>query len=127
MSTCERLQEARAHRDLGNNMLLTQVEALVTPLRRLDERTRASILVLVGVAELITANQRSLAATDEGLGAEFARSLQVLHSQGARVLTALDTDGERASPPDSPMDRLIDVLRGLKLAGPLRIQPEVSA
>jgi hypothetical protein len=110
-------QEDRANRDLENSVMLTEIESMVAPLRRLDERTRASIMVLVGLAELVTANQRSLTATDDGLGAEFVRSLQVVHGEGARILTALKADRltENASPLDSPLSDFNDVLQRLGL------------
>jgi hypothetical protein len=121
MSTDIGLQEARATRDLANSVLLSELETLVAPLQRLDERTRASIMVLVGLAELVTANQRSYAAGDEGLGAEFARSLKVLHGEGARLITALKKErlAETVSPLESPLDALMDVLRCLGLPAPV--------
>lgn len=120
MRTKVGLQEAQANRDLANSVLLSELETIVAPLQRLDERTRASILVLVGLAELVTANQRTFAA-DEGLGAEFARSLNVVHREGARLLTALKNErlAENASPLDSPLDALMDVLRCLGLPAPI--------
>ena len=121
MSTDVGLQEARANRDLANSVLLSELETIVAPLQRLDERTRASILVLVGLSELVTANQRTFAAADEGLGAEFARSLKVVHREGARLLTALENErlAETALPLDSPLDAFMDVLRCLSLPAPL--------
>ena len=115
------LQEAHANRDLANHVLLSEVETIVAPLQRLDERTRASIMVLIGLAELVTANQRSFGAGDDGLGAEFARSLQVVHTDGARLLTALKNErlAESASPLESPLDALMDVLRCLSLPAPV--------
>lgn len=121
MTTYAGLQEAQANRDLANGVLLSEVETIVAPLQRLDERTRASILVLVGLAELVTANRRSLGAGDEGLGAEFARSLQVVHGEGGRLLTALKNErlAESASPLESPLDAFMDVLRCLGLPAPI--------
>lgn len=115
------LQEARATRDLANSVLMSEVETLVAPLQRLDERTRASILVLIGLAELVTANQRTFDAGDEGVGAEFARSLDVVHSDGARLVTALKNErlAESASPLESPLDAFMDVLRCLGLPAPI--------
>jgi hypothetical protein len=117
MSMYLSLQEARATRDLENSVMLTEIESIVAPLRRLDERTRASILVLVGLAELVTANRRSLSATDDGLGAEFAQSLKVVHGDGALLIGALNVDrfAER------PLEGLTDVLRGLNLPAPIAI------
>jgi hypothetical protein len=116
-----RVQEALANRDLANSVLLSEIETIVAPLQRLDERTRASIMVLIGLAELVTANQRSFAAADDGLGAEFVRSLKVVHGEGARLLTALKKErlAESASPLDSPLDALMDVLRCLGLPAPI--------
>jgi hypothetical protein len=121
MSTFVGLQEALANRDLANSVLLSELETIVAPLQRLDERTRASIMVLVGLAELVTANQRSFAVGDEGLGAEFVRSLKVVHGEGARLLTALKKErpAESASPLESPLDPLMDVLRCLGLPAPV--------
>ena len=121
MTTYAGLQEAQANRDLANGVLLSEVETIVAPLQRLDERTRASIMVLVGLAELVTANQRSLGAGDEGLGAEFARSLQVVHGEGGRLLTALKNErlAEGAPPLESPLDAFMDVLRCLGLPAPI--------
>ena len=121
MSTHAGLMEARANRDLANNVLLSELETIVAPLRRLDERTRASIMVLIGLAELVTANQRSFGAGDEGLGAEFAQSLKVVHGEGARLLTALKDErlAEGASPLESPLDGFMDVLRCLGLPAPI--------
>jgi hypothetical protein len=111
------LQAARANRDLENCVMLTEVESIVAPLRRLDERTRASILVLVGLAELVTANRRSLAASDDGLGAEFAQSLKAVHGDGALLIAALNVDrlAER------PLEGLTEVLRGLNLPAPIAV------
>ena len=121
MSTSQRLLEVRANRDLANSVFLSEIETIVAPLQRLDERTRASIMVLIGLAELVTANQRSFGAGDEGLGAEFARSLKVVHGEGARLLTALKNErlAESASPPESPLDAFTDVLRCLGLPAPV--------
>jgi hypothetical protein len=121
MSTYVGPHEAQANRDLANSVLLSELETIVAPLQRLDERTRASIMVLVGLAELVTANQRSFGAGDEGLGAEFARSLKVVHGEGARLLTALKNErlAETASPLESPLDAFMDVLRCLSLPAPI--------
>ena len=121
MSTGTGLQEALANRNLANSVLLSELETIVAPLQRLDERTRASIMVLIGLAELVTANQRSFAARDEGLGAEFVRSLKVVHGEGARLLTALKRErlADTASPLESPLDALMDVLRCLGLPAPI--------
>lgn len=121
MSTYTGLQAARANRDLANSVLVSELETIVAPLQRLDERTRASILVLIGLAELVTANQRSFAAGDEGLGAEFVQSLNVVHGEGARLLTALKNErlAENASPLESPLDAFMDVLRCLGLPAPI--------
>jgi hypothetical protein len=121
MSTYAGLQEGQANRDLANSVLLSELETIVAPLQRLDERTRASIMVLVGLAELVTANQRSFGAADEGLGGEFASSLKVVHGEGARLLTALKNErlAETASPLESPLDAFMDVLRCLRLPAPI--------
>jgi hypothetical protein len=119
MSAYLNLQEARANRDLANGVLLAEIETIMAPLTRLDERTRASILVLVGLAELVTANPRLL-AEGEGLGTEFAQSVRAVHGEGARLLGSL---AERAtagtSPLDSPLDALVDLLRCMNLPAPV--------
>ncbi len=117
MSMYLNLQKALATRDLENSMLITEIETLVAPLRRLDERTRASILVLVGLAEVVTANRRSLAASDEGLGAELAQSLKAVHGDGALLLASLNV-GRLA---ESPHEGLADLLRVLNLPAPIAI------
>jgi hypothetical protein len=123
------LQESMANRELVNSVLLSEIETIVAPLQRLDERTRASIMVLIGVSQLVTANQRSFAAADDGLGAEFVRSLKVVHGEGARLLAALQEErlAESASPLESPLDPLIDLLRCLRLPAPVPYERRRSA
>ena len=60
---------------------------------RADYGVRAMlVLALAGEDELVTANRRSLGATDEGLGAELAQSLKAVHGDGALLLSALNVD-----------------------------------
>ena len=122
MNTCAVLQESHANRDLMSGVLLTEIQTLVAPLRRLDERTRASIMVLIGLAELVTANERSGAGVDEGVGAEFDRSLVTMHGEGARLLAQMRRARQTAASSgtmDSPLEALMDVLRCLSLPAPV--------
>ena len=119
MSAHALFQEAHANRNLMTGVLLTEVETLVAPLRRLDERTRASIMVLVGLAELVTASAQSPTGADAGIGNEFIRGLKALHGDGARLLADLRTVTEDAAPADSPLDALTDVMRCLGLPAPV--------
>jgi hypothetical protein len=121
MSTCAILQETIANRDLVTNVLLTEIQTLVEPLRRLDERTRASIMVLVGLAELVTAHERPRPGGHESLAPEFARSLLPMHGEAVRLLTQLRTTrrGDAGQAASSPLDALMDVLRCLGLPAPV--------
>ena len=122
MNTCAVLQESHANRDLMSGVLLTEIQTLVAPLRRLDERTRASIMVLIGLAELVTANERSLAGVDDRVGAEFDRSLVTMHGEGARLLAQMRRARQTAASSgttDSPLEALMDVLRCLSLPAPV--------
>lgn len=87
------LEETRANRDLFARVLLTEVETIVEPLMRLDERTRASIIVLVGAAQLITAYERSLNHPSDSIGEDFDAILAAVHEEGARMLGGLRTAG----------------------------------
>jgi len=87
------LQETRANRDLFARVLISEIDAIVTPLASLDERTRASILALVGAAQLITAYERSLNYPNDGIGQDFDGILKDLHPEGARLLAGLRTAG----------------------------------
>jgi hypothetical protein len=98
-------------------VLLTQIETLVAPLRRLDVNTRASIVALVGFAELATASEPSLAGTDAPILPEFHRGLKTLHADGAQMLEHLETFHPAAA--GSPLDGLMDVLRCLGLPAPV--------
>ena len=119
MSTCAILQESMANRDLVTSVLLTEIQTLVEPLRRLDERTRASIMVLVGLAELVTAHQRPNAAADDGLAAAFDRNLVPMHRDAVRLLADLRAARRGGEGADSPLDALMDVLRCLGLPAPV--------
>ncbi len=122
MNTCAVLQESHANRDLMSGVLLTEIQTLVAPLRRLDERTRASIMVLIGLAELVTANERSLAGVDDRVGAEFDHSLVTMHGEGARLLAQMRRARQTAASSgttDSPLEALMDVLRCLSLPAPV--------
>jgi hypothetical protein len=87
------LNETRANRDLFARVLLTEVETIIEPLRHLDERTRASILVLVGAAQLVTAYERSLNFPNDSIGEGFDTILGSLHEEGAKMLSGLRTAG----------------------------------
>ncbi len=120
MSTCAILQETMANRDLVTNVLLTEIQTLVEPLRRLDERTRASIMMLLGLAELVAAHQRARAGGEDEVAAAFDRSLVPIHGDAVRLLAQLRTTrrgGGEGS--DSPLDALMDVLRCLGLPAPV--------
>ena len=121
MNTCAVLQESQANRDLMSGVLLTEIQTLVAPLRRLDERTRASIMVLVGLAELVTSDGNRPGGEGEGIGAEFDRSLAPVHGAGAQLLAQLRAARQTgsAAPADSPLDALMDVLRCLSLPAPV--------
>jgi hypothetical protein len=109
-----------ANRDLVTNVLLTEIQTLVEPLRRLDERTRASIMMLLGLAELVAAHQRPRAVGEDEVAAAFDRSLVPIHGDAVRLLAQLRTtrrDGVAAG--DSPLDALMDVLRCLGLPAPV--------
>ncbi len=121
MSTCAVLQESMANRDLVTNVLLTEIETLVEPLRRLDERTRASIMVLVGLAELVAAHERPRAGADDDVAAAFDRSLVPMHGDAVGLLAQLRRTrrGGGVEVPGSPLDALMDVLRCLGLPAPV--------
>jgi hypothetical protein len=87
------LQETMANRDLFGRVLLGEIDAVVAPLLRLDERTRASIIALVGAAQLITAYERSAHQPHETVGTDFDAILYGLHPDGAALLAGLRTTG----------------------------------
>jgi hypothetical protein len=113
------LQEIRANRDLMTSVLLTEIQTIVAPLGRLDERTRASIMMLVALAELVAANDRP--GADDSIAAEFDRSLVPMHGDGAKLLAQLRTARQHGSsePAEGPLDALMDVLRCLGLPAPV--------
>ena len=111
-------QEIQADRDLMTSVLFTEIETLVAPLRRLDVNTRASIMALVGLGELVTAGESSPTGADAAIGAEFHRGLKALHPDGAQLLADLKTF-HPPSAAGSPLDGLIDVLRCLGLPAPV--------
>jgi hypothetical protein len=86
------LQETQANRDLFARVLIDEIDGIVAPLLRLDERARASIIALVGAAQLITAYQRSQRSAD-GVGDDFDAILYSLHPDGAALLAGLRTTG----------------------------------
>ena len=118
MNTHAHFEELQANRDLMTGVLLTEVETLVAPLRRLDVQTRASIVALVGLAEALTAAEASPRGTDAAVGAEFHRGLKALHADGARLLADLKTF-HTPTTAGSPLDGLMDVLRCLGLPAPV--------
>jgi hypothetical protein len=87
------LQETMANRDLFARVLIGEIDAVVAPLLRLDERTRASIVALVGAAQLITAYERSAHHQHETVGTDFDAILYGLHPDGAALLAGLRTTG----------------------------------
>ena len=87
------MQETMANRDLFARVLIREIDAVVAPLLRLDERSRASILALVGAAQLITAYERSLQGTGDSVGEDFDAILYGLHPDGAALLAGLRTAG----------------------------------
>jgi hypothetical protein len=87
------LDETRVHRDLFARVLLSEVERIAEPLRELDERQRAAIIVLVGAAQLVTAYERSLHHPDGDIGRDFDAILSRLHAAGARLLGGLRPAG----------------------------------
>ena len=87
------LQETRTNRDLFARVLVSEVETLADSLRHLDERSRASIIVLVGAAQLITAYERSLNSPSDSIGEDFDAILEMIHPDGARMLSGLRTAG----------------------------------
>lgn len=121
MRTYAALQENQANRDLMTSVLLTEIQTIVAPLRRLDERTRASIMVLLGLAELVASDRHGAGGAGEGIGAEFERSLAPVHGAGAQLLAQLRAARQTGSvaPADSPLDALMDVLRCLSLPAPV--------
>ena len=93
MSDYTVLQETLANRDLFARVLISEMDAVVAPLLRLDERSRASIIALIGAAQLITAYERSLQHTGDSLGEDFDAILYGLHPDGAALLAGLRTAG----------------------------------
>ena len=91
MSAHALFQEIQANRDLMTGVLLTEIETLVAPLRRLDVNTRASIVALVGLAELVTASEQSPTGADAAINTELHRGLKALHGDGAQLLADLKT------------------------------------
>lgn len=87
------LQETMANRDLFARVLIGEIDAVVAPLLRLDERTRASIIALVGAAQLITAYERSAHHPHATVGNDFDAILYGLHPDGAALLAGLRTTG----------------------------------
>ncbi|HEY6359732.1 MAG TPA: hypothetical protein VIX63_01445 [Vicinamibacterales bacterium] len=121
MSTHAIFQEIQANRDLMTGVLLTEIETLVAPLRRLDVNTRASIVALVGLAELATASEPALAGTDSAIAPELHRGLMALHGDGAQLLAGLRTFHPVGHPAvgGSPLEGLMDLLRCLGLPAPV--------
>jgi hypothetical protein len=143
------LQETQANRELFTRVLIGEIDAVVEPLLRLDERSRASIIALVGAAQLITAYERSVSYAGDSVGNEFDVIMFGLHPEGAALLAGLRTSGFaesiaygwtlslcRASHDDGAdnaahaaaaevacalthLDALMDVLRRLRLPAPV--------
>jgi hypothetical protein len=87
------LQETQADRELFARVLIGEIDAVVEPLLRLDERTRASIIALVGAAQLITASERSVTDRGDSVANEFDIIMYGLHPEGAALLAGLRTSG----------------------------------
>ena len=87
------LQETRANRDLFARVLISEIDGVVAPLLRLDERARASIIALVGAAQLVTAYERSVSNAGDRVGDDFDAILYSLHPDGASLLAGLRTTG----------------------------------
>ena len=87
------LQETQANRDLFARVLIDEIDGVVAPLLRLDERARASIIALVGAAQLITAYERSRTHSADRVGDDFDAILYSLHPDGAALLAGLRTTG----------------------------------
>jgi hypothetical protein len=87
------LRETQANRDLVARVLMNEIDGVVAPLLRLDERARASIIALVGAAQLITACERSLNHWGDRVGDDFDAILYSLHPDGAALLAGLRTTG----------------------------------
>lgn len=143
------LQETQANRELFRRVLIGEIDRVVEPLLRLDERSRASIIALIGAAQLITAYERSIACASDSVGNAFDIIMFGLHPEGAALLAGLRTAGfaesiaygwtlalRRSSHDDSAdnaahaaaaevacalthLDALMDVLRRLRLPAPV--------
>jgi hypothetical protein len=87
------LQETQANRELFARVLIGEIDAVVEPLLRLDERSRASIIALVGAAQLITAYERSVTHPGDSVGNDFDAIMYALHPEGAALLAGLRTAG----------------------------------
>ena len=87
------LQETQTNRELFTRVLIGEIDAVVEPLLRLDERSRASIIALVGAAQLITAYERSISYAGDSVGNDFDVIMYGLHPEGAALLAGLRTAG----------------------------------
>ncbi len=87
------LQETSANRELFARVLIGEIDAVIEPLLHLDERSRASIIGLVGAAQLVTAYERSLSNAGDSVGNDFDVILYGLHPEGAALLAGLRTPG----------------------------------
>ena len=87
------LQETHTNRELFRRVLIGEIDAVIEPLLRLDERSRASIIALVGAAQLITAYERSITCSGDSLGNDFDVIMFGLHPEGAALLAGLRTEG----------------------------------
>ena len=143
------LLETQANRELFRRVLIGEIDAVVEPLLRLDERSRASIIALIGAAQLVTAYERSLTSSRDSIGNDFDVIMFDLHQEGAALLAGLRTAGFaesiaygwtlalcRSSDDESAndaahsaaaevacalthLDALMDVLRRLRLPAPV--------
>jgi hypothetical protein len=87
------LQETQTNRELFRRVLIGEIDAVVEPLLRLDERARASIIALIGAAQLITAYERSVTSSRDSVGNDFDVIMFGLHPEGAALLAGLRTAG----------------------------------
>jgi hypothetical protein len=87
------LQETQANRELFRRVLIGEIDSVIEPLLRLDERSRAAIIALVGAAQLITAYERSISSSRDSVANEFDVIMYTLHPEGAALLAGLRTAG----------------------------------
>lgn len=101
---------------LFTSVLLAEMETIAVPLLRLDERVRASIVALLGAAELITSYEAAQREPAAPVRAAFDTILASLHGKAASLVADLRAPEPRgASAQAPPLAALIDVLHHLGL------------